>query len=55
MVVAECEHLILVNGAEFLDNGGRPIVAVCLVKAEELHSSGQREEQYAGSNENTDV
>jgi hypothetical protein len=36
--------LILVNGAEFLDDGERMIVSVRFVKAEDLNGSRQGEE-----------
>jgi hypothetical protein len=55
MVVAEGEHLILVNGAELLDDRGRLIPAVCFMKIENLCRASQREKQDTWSNEKTDV
>jgi hypothetical protein len=55
VVIAEGEYLILMDRAQLLDDGRRHIFAVRFVKAEELRRSGEREEQYAWSNEESDV
>jgi hypothetical protein len=50
-VVTECEYLILVNGAELFQDGGRLVMTVRFMKVEDLRRTGQCEEKYAGTNE----
>jgi hypothetical protein len=54
-VMTECEKLILVNGAELLQDGGRLVMTVRFMKVEDLRRTGQCEEKYAGTNEKTDI
>jgi hypothetical protein len=53
--MAKCKHLILVHRAELFQYGGRPVVTVRLVEAEDLDCTGQCEEKDAGTDEPADV